>query len=147
MLTFRIIKSYLKKAKQNQKALEAYEETVSNSEKDKTFEEILKELISKKYASEDDIYLPGHCFKNSYKYIKNNPDWVLVHGTVVKPLDGKRIDHAWCEKDDLVYDPTQNLHCSKEKYVSFLDAVVNNVYDQEQAMINSIKYRSYGPWE
>ena len=31
-------------------------------------------------------------------------DWLVVHGTVLSNNDGKRIDHAWCERGDFVVD-------------------------------------------
>ena len=32
----------------------------------------------------------------------DDPDWVVVHGTVLSERAGKRIDHAWCERDGFV---------------------------------------------
>ena len=55
----------------------------------------------------------GECYKFAYNYVKDHPDWELVHGSV-----NGAPHHAWCEyHDDLVYDPVLDQTFVKDDYL------------------------------
>lgn len=76
-------------------------------------------------------------------------DWVVVHGTVLSERVGKRIEHAWCERDRFVVDlamPVGSRIIEREQYYRVLQPQVKNRYASEDAVIQSLKNRHHGPW-
>jgi len=76
-------------------------------------------------------------------------DWLVVHGSVWSDQLGKRIEHAWCERDAFVVDlalPVGSRIVSKETYYRSGNPEVRNVYSSEDAMLLSVKNRHDGPW-
>ena len=85
----------------------------------------------------------GECYKFAYKYVKDHPDWKLVHGSV-----NNAPHHAWCEyHDDLVYDPVLDQTFVKDDYYERAQAKPVASYDLDTAMLKMVRARHYGPWE
>ena len=67
---------------------------------------------------------PGRCYELAFKSLfdmKDPGDWRLVHGEVDchdPASDSSRMDHAWLETRDEVFDPVANRHFSRDDYYS-----------------------------
>jgi len=93
---------------------------------------------------------PGECFRNALK-LASELDGIVVHGKVAmglpKPPWLKMIDHAWVEKDGIVYDPTTGMEWDKEAFYNKVNrAVSESRYTVTQATRNSIRTGKHGPW-
>lgn len=98
----------------------------------------------------------GDCFVSAYRYFQkhspSNKNLRLAHGIITGQgkIAGFEYVHAWCQDDNTVYDMTlpkkyQKMPISMFKALSHAKDVF--LYDQEQVMKNSLKYKTYGPWE
>jgi hypothetical protein len=94
----------------------------------------------------------GHCYRVAMNWIiaPENKDWILVHGTVWSNKCGKRIDHAWCERDGFIFDLTQTVearHLKLEEFHRIAQAEVRKKYSTVDALELVKKYRHCGPWD
>lgn len=108
-----------------------------------------KELIeSKKW---------GDCFQVAGRNMldSNIPELTLVHALVYGEgqLEGRRFPHAWNEVGDVVIDNSngKNIVVRKELYYDRGKVKPNEPgayvkFDKEQALINMVKYKHWGPW-
>ncbi|MCZ2344407.1 MAG: hypothetical protein LC104_21820 [Bacteroidales bacterium] len=48
----------------------------------------------------------GLCYAAALRWVTDAEDfdWTVVHGTVWSEKEGRRIDHAWCERGETVVD-------------------------------------------
>jgi hypothetical protein len=77
-------------------------------------------------------------------------DWGLVHGTVLSEKDGKRIDHAWCERGEVVVDlamPVGARIIERECYYRVVQPEISKVYPSEDALVLSIRHGHHDPWD
>jgi hypothetical protein len=93
----------------------------------------------------------GLCYTAALRWAREaeDRDWLVVHGTVLSERAGKRIEHAWCERGDVVVDlalPVGTRVVGREKYYRVLQPEVRKAYPCEDAMILAIKNRHHGPW-
>ena len=103
---------------------------------------------------EDDILgrdWAGLCYTAAMKWISvaEERDWVVVHGTVMSEKVGKRIEHAWCERGDLVVDlamPVGARIILRERYYRVVKPEVSKVYPSDNALLLSIENGHDGPW-
>ena len=61
----------------------------------------------------------GLCYTAAFRWVRENEDWALVHGTVLSEKVGKRIEHAWCERGEWVVDlamPVGSRIIERERY-------------------------------
>lgn len=93
----------------------------------------------------------GLCYTAALRWASDaEEDWLVVHGTVWSDQLGKRIEHAWCERDNFVVDlalPVGSSIVSKETYYRAGKPEVSKVYSLDDAMLLSIKNRHDGPWD
>ena len=93
----------------------------------------------------------GLCYTAALRWASDaEEDWLVLHGTVWSDQLGKRIEHAWCERDAFVVDlalPVGTKIMSKEAYYRAAKPEVSKVYSSEDAMLLSIKNRHDGPWD
>ena len=76
-------------------------------------------------------------------------DWVVVHGTVLSAKVGKRIDHAWCERDEWVVDlamPVGARIIERELYYRAIKPEPAKRYSSEDALVLAIRTGHDGPW-
>lgn len=76
-------------------------------------------------------------------------DWVVVHGSVFSSRLGRRMDHAWCERGDMVVDlimPVGLRIIDRVEYYRIVKPVVNKVYSSSDALVLSIRTGHDGPW-
>lgn len=93
----------------------------------------------------------GDCYGAAMAWITaaEEDDWIVVHGTVLSERAGKRIEHAWCERDRFVVDlamPIGSRLIEREQYYRVLQPQVKNRYSSGDAVILSLKNRHHGPW-
>ncbi len=92
------------------------------------------------------------CYTAALRWAREAEDdgWVVVHGTVLSERAGKRIEHAWCERGNLVVDlamPVGARIIDRERYYRVVQPQVRKAYSSEDAMILAIKNRHDGPWD
>lgn len=90
----------------------------------------------------------GQCYPLSYRYATSHPDWTLIHGTI-QGMGNPRIGHGFCESPDgtEIWEPATDEVWSKDAFDAFFKPTYDHRFDYEQVMVNSIKYRHYGPWD
>lgn len=93
----------------------------------------------------------GLCYTAVLKWVgaSESRDWVVVHGTVLNDQAGKRIDHAWCERGEVVVDlarPVGARIIERQQYYRVVQPHVQKVYSSEDATLLAIKNRHDGPW-
>ena|GEM_PF-2991333 len=77
-------------------------------------------------------------------------EWQVVHGTVWRKELGKRIDHAWCEREGFVVEmtlPEPHRIIAKETYYRTSKAEVRRSYSGEEACDLAVKHKHDGTWE
>ncbi len=91
------------------------------------------------------------CYTAAKRWAKDakKPDWQLVHGTVFSGAMERRIEHAWCERHDMVVDLTMPVGSRVFSRATFYDTIqpnVTNSYSPDDALFLSIRTRHDGPW-
>ena len=92
----------------------------------------------------------GLCYTAALRWLRENEDWILIHGTVLSEKVGKRIEHAWCERDEVIVDlamPIGARIIEREKYYRAVQPKINKVYSSDDALLVSIKTKHDGPWD
>jgi len=93
----------------------------------------------------------GDCYGAAMAWITaaEEDDWFVVHGTVLSEIVGRRIEHAWCERDRFVVDlamPVGSRIIEREQYYRVLQPQVRKTYSSDDALALSLKNRHHGPW-
>lgn len=93
----------------------------------------------------------GRCYTAALRRImvSESPDWVVVHGTVESDKVGRRIDHAWCERGEVVVDLVQPIGLKlidRERYYRAVKPEVGKIYPVVDAMVAASKNGHHGPW-
>ena len=91
------------------------------------------------------------CYTAALRWIAtaNDPDWVVVHGTVESDKVGKRIEHAWCERGDVVVDlvqPAGSKIINRRRYYEDVKPEVHNMYPAMDAVVLAMQNGIHGPW-
>lgn len=73
------------------------------------------------------------------KVILDNPDWMLVKAEVFN--GGERTDHAYLEKDNVVYDTILNLFFDKEQLYKYICPQNIRIYSRED-IANMMCYKT-----
>lgn len=95
---------------------------------------------------------PGHCYEVSFEFMIEHPlgtKATLVHGTVRNVImdQKKRIDHAWVEVGEAVWDNAYfDQFVPRDAYYRMSDAIVEKRYTQQQAIKTALKHGHYGYW-
>jgi hypothetical protein len=94
----------------------------------------------------------GLCYTAALRWAREaeERDWLVVHGTVLSERGGKRIEHAWCERGDVVVDlalPAVARVIGRERYYRVLQPEVRQAYPCEEALLLAIRSRHDGPWD
>ena len=84
---------------------------------------------------------PHECYMWAYRLMEN-PDWTLVHGTIL----GGIVDHAWCEKGNRMYDPLTNQEGPASVFSKQHNYQVDHLYDVDTAMEEAQRTKVYGAW-
>ena len=86
----------------------------------------------------------GRCYELSFATILDNPDWLLVHGSVNGRYE--RIGHAWLEKDGMIYDAVLNERMPKDVYFEKYDVENCLTCANLEAAKLVLSTGHYGPW-
>ena len=92
----------------------------------------------------------GLCYTAALRWLRENEGWLLVHGTVWSERVGKRIEHAWCERDEVIVDlamPVGVRIIEREKYYRTVEPKIHKIYSSDDALFLCIKNRHDGPWD
>ena len=94
----------------------------------------------------------GQCYRAAVRWVTvaDDSDWSVVHGVVWSDTLCKRIDHAWCERENLVVDlalPVGLRIIERERYYRSAQPEVRKVYSAEDALVLSVKIGHHGPWD
>jgi len=89
----------------------------------------------------------GQCYKNAFHWIYENPDWKLVHGLIYNPDLNDYMGHAWCEKDDMVLDPTHNLVIPRDFLYNRGRIEYTVSYTRARAIRLASHFDHYGAWD
>jgi len=93
----------------------------------------------------------GLCYTAALTWVREaeERDWVVVHGTVLSEKAGKRIEHAWCERDKFVVDLSMPIGAriiERDQYYRVVQPVVVRRYSTDDALFLAIRNRHDGPW-
>lgn len=89
----------------------------------------------------------GRCYELSFKYLISHPDWQLVHGYITsKWYPYQTIDHAWCIKDDTIYDVIYKEEFPIQLYKGLFNCEVEKIYSYDEAMQKYEKSGHCGCW-
>ena len=93
----------------------------------------------------------GDCYPTAGRYVMDNHDSVLVHGTVTGqgPIEGQRIGHAWCEVGGVVIDRSNgnDILMSRDRYYEIGEIIDPVKYTHEEAISMMVDTGHFGPWE
>jgi len=93
----------------------------------------------------------GLCYTAVLAWVREaEDDWNVVHGTVWSEELERRIDHAWCEREDFVVEmtlPQANRIIDKETYYRTTKPEVRKIYSGEEARDLSLRHKHNGPWK
>jgi hypothetical protein len=94
----------------------------------------------------------GLCYTAVLRWVKesDDQDWAVVHGTVWSDSLGKRIEHAWCECEEVVVDlalPVGSRIVLRERYYKSAQPQVRMMYSSEDAVRPAFTNRHDGPWD
>ena len=103
---------------------------------------------SKPLTDEEKVFKDrlGRCYELAYKFIKDHPEAKLIHGSIRGSGEEKRIKHAWCEVGDKVFDGILGKMVPKWLYAEMFNPEITKTFTHEQALINLVKSKNYGPW-
>ena len=89
----------------------------------------------------------GRCYELNYKFVTNHHDYILVHGYITNLFPPyQTLDHAWCMKDNIVYDAVQEKEYELEAYNTIFKAEIDKQYTIEEVFECALKYGTYGCW-
>ena len=97
----------------------------------------------------------GNCYFLSGRYVTDNQNSELVHGTITNRIanrikrineETKVLEHAWVEYDNTVFDPVMGQEYQKEVYYAIFEAKVIERYNHEEMCKTMLTYRHWGPW-
>lgn len=94
----------------------------------------------------------GLCYTAALRWAgeAESRDWIVIHGTVWSDTIGKRIEHAWCELEEIIVDlamPVGSRIIDRQRYYRSAKPEVSKAYSSEDALKLAIKNRHDGPWD
>lgn len=94
----------------------------------------------------------GECYRAAINWVRvaEEADWVVVHGTILVDISGKRIDHAWCERGEIIVDlarPIGSRMIERKQFYRVLKPEISKAYSTTDALMLSVKNRHHGPWD
>jgi len=91
----------------------------------------------------------GQCYVEAARWQRDNPDWILCHGTClgIGPIAGIWFGHAWCERDGIARDCELGLELPALLFRSVGNATDVIEYTHIEAVERMLRFEHYGPWE
>ena len=97
--------------------------------------------------------MSGDCYESNGRWMIGKDGYRLVHGVTMNQRDGKAMGHCWIEKDDMIYDYSNDkeLIISKDIYYKVGQIPFEGYKLYKYSYINMakmiIKHEHWGPWE
>ena len=93
----------------------------------------------------------GLCYSAAMRWISSTKDsgWHVIHGTVFSGELEKRIEHARCERSDVIVDLAMHPEVrviDRHTYYRSIQPEVSRAYPAEEALLLSIRNGHHGPW-
>lgn len=89
----------------------------------------------------------GLCYELSGRYMIGHPNAELIHGIVTNRIgDGKTLEHAWVEYNNIVFDPVIGKEFRKEVYYALFIPKIIERYKYEEVCKTMLRYKHWGPW-
>ena len=98
---------------------------------------------------EDENPRLGECYVLSAKYVQIHPKSILVHGKLINPFNKgnyKKLDHAWVEIGDQIFDPVMDHTYPKPVYENLFKVKIYKKYSQKEVFDMILKRKTWGPW-
>lgn len=84
--------------------------------------------------------------EDSYEGLSVPTPVSLHHGTTL--WEGERDEKAWLLlSDGRVWEPVSALICDRDKFYEFAAAEEGDIYSADEAVLNMMEHRHFGPWE
>lgn len=88
----------------------------------------------------------GLCYQLSGRYVMDDPETVLVHGSI-QGFGNPRIGHAWVElPGGRVYDAVLDQEFSQVEHVAIFHPVVDRRYSHDETLVTMARTHNWGPW-
>ena len=93
----------------------------------------------------------GDCYEAALKFLRalgSSTNATLAHGNVDSLDQTFLVNHAWVEEEDVVHEVSNGRHLRISKARYYQQFKVKNIlrYTYEEALIESVKSKSSGPW-
>ncbi len=89
----------------------------------------------------------GQCYILSGRYVLGHPNAELIHGIVTNRIgDGRTLEHAWVEYDNIVFDPVIEQEFQKEIYYALFIPKIIERYNHEEVCKIMLRNKHWGPW-
>jgi len=91
----------------------------------------------------------GRCYELAGVFQQNNEAWTVVHAITrppVGPWAGKDFDHAFAERDGVVFDPVFAEFFPLEEFYAIYGVTDARKYDSKTAARLLLKENLWGPW-
>lgn len=91
----------------------------------------------------------GLCYVLSGRYVSSHPKSVLVHGELINKftIGNPKVDHAWVEEGDEIFDPVMNRRFPKAVYEGIFQPVSHKKYSHMDVITITSKTGNWGPWD
>lgn len=112
----------------------------------------IREILSESIAI-------GQCYPFAVNMAKNSPvsdrndllKFKVVHGKVTDKFSGDSYDHAWVEKENLVFDYqtsfTKPTGIAKDTYYDLYQPKIFKEYTAAEVIVNCVNTGHAGPWK
>jgi len=103
----------------------------------------LKDLIESKKSKF------GRCYELAGRYVSSHHDAVLVHGELINKftIGHPKVEHAWVEEGDEIFDPVMNRRFPKDVYEGIFQPVPHKRYSWIDVIKITNKTGNWGPWD
>ena len=90
----------------------------------------------------------GKCYQLAGEYVYGHPNAILVHGELTNRFAQglPRLDHAWIEDGNEIFDPVMDMKWPKEVYEGLFKTKVFKKYSHREAIEMIDKHMTWGPW-
>ena len=91
----------------------------------------------------------GKCYELSGRYVCGHPEAILVHGYLVNKftIGLRKINHAWVEEGDEVFDPVMGKRFPKAVYDGIFQPIPKKRYSFDDVIRLTNKSGNWGPWK
>ena len=108
--------------------------------------------------TESSVIQAGQCYPFAVNMAKDSQvsdrndlkKFKVVHGTVTDKFSGKSYDHAWVEKDNMIFDwqtsMTKPDGISRDTYYNIFQPTIHKEYTAAETIMKCVETQHAGPW-